>query len=361
MTKIRRNEPCWCSSGKKYKKCHYLRSDENAHPVGRLLAEIKSKTAHKECLHPEAGKDQCSKKIIDAHSIQKSGPLKHIVDKTNHVYTFGIDSNGKDVISKLGWQKASTFKGFCGVHDKAMFSPIEDEIYKGTKFQCFIAGYRAYALEYFKKVSVIKGLPFMKENIDRGMSQREQFELQKNLESMNQGFMKGLEDFKATLDLYVSHYQQQNYDDFKSASFYFTGDLSVVVGGSFSPDFSMDGERIQSLAPGVKFIESLSVNTLNTGQGYAIVFSWPKRFKQCTKFIQSLIKVDKKLLPSRLIEIIFSYIENSYFSKSWINCLDDDKRATIEEMARKPIQYGAPVRFTDNYYINWKIDRVELN
>ena len=67
MAKIGRNEPCWCGSGKKYKKCHYLRSDEIAHPIGRLLAEIKSKTAHKECLHPESGKGQCSKKVIEEH------------------------------------------------------------------------------------------------------------------------------------------------------------------------------------------------------------------------------------------------------------------------------------------------------
>lgn len=361
MTKTGRNEPCWCGSGKKYKKCHYLRSDENAHPVSRLLAEIKSKTVHRECLHPDAGKDQCSKKIIDAHSIQKSGPLKHIVDETNHVYTFGADNNGKDEISKLGWQKASTFKGFCGAHDKAMFSPIEDESYKGSKSQCFIAGYRAYALEYFKKVSAIKALPFMKENVDRGMIQEEQVELQRALETMNQGFMKGIEDFKETLDLYVNHHQQLSYDSFKSASFYFTGDLSVVVGGTFAPDFSINEERIQSLEPSVKFVENLSVNTLNTDQGYAIVFSWPKKYEKCTKFIESLIEVDKKLLPSRLIEIIFSYIENSYFSKAWVDSLDEAKRTTIETMARNTVQYGAPIKFTDYNYTNWKIDRVVLN
>ncbi|WP_339891228.1 SEC-C domain-containing protein [uncultured Alteromonas sp.] len=361
MAKIGRNEPCWCGSGKKYKKCHYLRSDEIAHPIGRLLAEIKSKTAHKECLHPESGKGQCSKKVIDAHSIQKSGPLKHIIDDTNHVYTFGIDSNGKEEISKLGWQKASTFKGFCGVHDKAMFSPIEDESYTGSKFQSFIAGYRAYALEYFKKVSVIKGLPFMKENVDRGMSHEEQLELQRTLETMNQGFMKGVEDFKETLNLYVNYHQQQSYDEFKSASFYFSGDLSVVVGGTFAPDFSIDEERIQSLEPGVKFVENLSVNTLNTDKGYAIVFSWPKKYKKCTKFIESLIEVDKTVLPSRLIEIIFSYIENSYFSKAWIDGLDSAKRTVIEAMARNPIQYGEPIKFTDYNYTNWEIERVVLN
>jgi hypothetical protein len=360
MTKIGRNAPCWCGSGKKYKKCHNLRSDQIAHSIGRLLAELKLKTAHKECLHPEAGGDQCSKKVIDAHSIQKSGPLKHIIDETNHVYTFGINNNGEEEISKLGWQKASTFKGFCEFHDKAFFSPIEDEAYTGSDFQCFIAGYRAYALEYFKKVSFIKGLPFMKENVDRGMNHEEQLKLQRNLETIKQGFMKGTEDLKETLNLYVSHYKK-SYDEFKSASFYFTGDLSVVVGGTFAPDFTINEERIQSLEPGVKFVENLSINTLNTGKGYAIVFSWPKKYEKCTKFIESLIAVENELLPSRLIEIIFSYIENSYFSKAWIDNLGNEKRGIIEAMARNPIQYGKPIKFTDNTYTNWKIERVVLN
>lgn len=201
----------------------------------------------------------------------------------------------------------------------------------------------------------------MKENVDRGMSHEEQPELQRTLETMNQGFVKGVEDFKETLNLYVNHHQRKSYDEFKSASFHLTSDLSVVVGGTFAPDLSINEERIQSLEPGVDFVENLSVNTLNTDQGYAIVFSWHKKYEKCTKFIEFPIEVDKQLLPSRLIEIIFSYIENSYFSKAWIDNLDSDKRAIIEAMARNPIQYGEPIKFTGYTYTNWKIDRVVLN
>lgn len=360
MTKIGRNSPCWCGSGRKYKKCHYIRADEIAYSIGRRIAELRSKTAHKECLHPDAGIGQCSKKIIDAHSIQKSGPLKHIVDESNHVYAFGTNANGNAEISKIGWQQASTFKGFCGIHDKEMFSPIEDENYSGERFQSFLAGYRAYALEYFKKVSAVKGLPFMKENLDKGMSHEEQIALQRRLEIMNQGYMKGIDEMKATLDIYINHYNQKNFDAFNEASFYFTGDLSVVSSGAFFPEFTMAGERLQSLAIDT-FAENISINTLKTAHGYAIVFSWPRTFTKCTRFAQSLTEIDHELLPSRLIELIFSYIENSYFSKSWIYSLNDEKRLQIEKMARNPIQYSKPVIFTNFQYTNWKIDRVVLN
>lgn len=360
MSKIGRNEPCWCKSGKKYKKCHYLRSDENAHPISRLLADLWGKISHKECLHPEAGKGVCGKKIIDAHSIQKNGPLKHIVDSTNHVYAFGINSHGEEEVSKIGWQKASTFKGFCDVHDKAMFSPIEDHDFIGTNFQCFLVGYRAYALEYFKKVSVLKGMPFMKQNLDRGMLAWEQIELQHTLEAMNQGFLKGMEDFKATLDLYTSSYKNKSYDQFESASIYFSGDLSIVVGGAFTPEFTVDGKRIQFLGSGLRLLESVSVNTMVSSRGYAIVFTWPKQFNKCRRFIQSLLKIEIKNLSSALVEIMFSYIENIYFSKSWLESLSSEKRGAIEKMARKPIQYGESIRFTNQIYTNWVIDRVVI-
>lgn len=337
------------------------RSQDLPHSTGRMLADIRRKTFHKECLHPEASLESCTNKIIDAHSIQKNGPLKFIKDDTNHVYKFGQDSNGNDDVVKIGWLKASTFKGFCGKHDKEMFSSIEDAAFLGTPFQCFVAGYRVYALEYFKKISVIKGLPFMKDNLDRGVSDEEQINIQRMLSTMNQGFLKGVDDFKETLEIYTKHHNENNFNAFKSISIYFTGDLSVVVGGAFAPDFSINGKRLQNLSTGVKLIENISVSTLVGDKEFAIVFSWPKRFSKCTDFANSLAVVNREVLPSRLIEIIFSYIENTYFSKKWLSGLSCDARSRIETMARNPIQYGQPVKFSNTAYTNWKVDRIVHN
>lgn len=361
MRKISRNEPCWCGSGQKYKKCHLNRSIEEAYSINRLIAELKSKTFHKECMHPDASNGSCSSKIIDAHTIQKKGPLKSIADESNHVYCFRTDQNGKDVVLKLGWQKASTFKGFCAKHDKAMFSPIEDELYRGSKSQNFIAGYRAVALEYFKKISSLKGLPFMSQYVDRGMPVETQVEFQRNLNSMKQGFFKGIDDFKETLSTYEKSHKSQAYDDFESLTVYFTGDLDIAVSGCFSPDFTTSGKRIQTLASGVKFVENIAVNTLNTKDGYALVFSWPKSFTKCAEFVESLMSINHSDLPSKLVELIFSYIENVYFSMSWLNGLENNKKILIESMARRSIQYGEPVEFSNYKYTNWKVDRVVRN
>ncbi len=361
MSKPGRNALCWCGSGKKYKKCHLNRSSEVAYSISRLIGELKSKISHKECLHPDAGKGSCSKKIIDAHTIQKKGPLKFIIDDSGHVFCFRTDKSGKDELAKLGWQKASTFKGFCGKHDKEMFSVIEDFPYIGSKKQCFIAGYRAYALEYFKKISAVKGLLYMNENIDRGMPYKAQLKCQRQLQAMKQGLFKGIDCFETTLRIYTGSHKLQNFDDFDSASIYFTGNLGVVVSGCFSPDFTIDGKRLQTLAPGVDFVENISVNTLITKSGYSLVFSWPKGFRKCSEFIDSLLSIDLKKLPSMLIELIFSYIENSYFSLEWFDGLSKNKKDMIESMARNAKQYGEPVVFSNYEYTNWVIDRVIRN
>ncbi len=325
------------------------------------MAEITSKRAHKECMHPDAGHGSCKSKIIDAHTIQKNGSLKSISDKSNHVFCFGVGRNGKAVISKLGWQKASTFKGFCAKHDKEMFSPIEDTLYVGSKEQSFIAGYRAVALEYFKKISVVKSMPSMSKNIDRGMILEDQINIQNCLQLQKQGFLKGIDYFKETLNIYSRNYKLQNYKGFESLSVYFSGNLGLAVSGCFAPDFTIDGKRIQSLAPGVKFVENIAINTLNTENGHALVFSWPSNFKKCTKFVDPLIGINHKDITSILTELIFSYIENTYFSMDCFNDLEDHEKSMIESMARKSNQYGEPINFSGKRYTNWEVSRIVRN
>jgi hypothetical protein len=312
-------------------------------------------------MHPKANKENCSKKIINAHTIQKNGPLKYIVDESNHVYNFGVDQNGRDEISKLGWQKASTFKGFCGKHDKELFSVIEDVPYNNGQDQNFIAGYRAYALECFKKISIIKAIPFMRENIDRGMTYEDQVEFQQTLHAMKLGFFKGIDDFKATLDIFTESYKSQKFDNCESAAIYFTGELDLVVSGCFTPEFTLEGNELQSLDPDAGFVENIAINTLSTEDGFALVFTWPSQFTKCALFIDSLLSIEHQLLPSRLVELIFSYIENSYFSMDWLNGLGDEQRVAIESMARKSIQYGEAVEFTNNEYTNWQVTGVQRN
>lgn len=359
MKKIGRNELCWCGSGKKFKKCHLNREQEEKYSFPRLAAELKSKAQHKECLHPKASKNNCSNRIIAAHTIQKAGPLKHITDSSNHVCVFRLNqNNGNFEKTRIGWGIASTFQGFCSTHDKELFTCIEDKEFLSTKEQCFTVGYRSYAMEYFKKISVNKGLSFLVDKIDRGFNPTYQQLIQKDFSTMGKGFQHGIADFKTTLDLYTKQFVLNDFSPFSALVFKFSGALNIVVSGCFSPEFSIDGTRLQHLNDRTPFIENISINSIVTNDAHLIVFSWPKEFLSCQKFADSLQEVKDVMLSTYLIELMFNYIENTYFNEEWFDGLLKEKQLRLMELAKKVNQYGQPIKFSDNNYVNWCLDSV---
>jgi hypothetical protein len=101
----------------------------------------------------------CSEKIIDAHSISQS-TLNLIKDYTTSGEKVIVLSDIKitkdgvvNIPSQKGWSnEASIFNGFCGVHDREIFKPIENSIpFDNTDIQCFLHSYRAFAYSYHKQ------------------------------------------------------------------------------------------------------------------------------------------------------------------------------------------------------------------
>src|SRR5580698_490327 len=87
MKKIGRNDPCWCGSGQKYKRCHLNREAETRLPFAAIAQQTLAVAKIEHCLHPSAAPDVCDK-VISAHTIQRSRVLDRITDSDNHVRTF---------------------------------------------------------------------------------------------------------------------------------------------------------------------------------------------------------------------------------------------------------------------------------
>src|SRR2546425_3937411 len=83
----RRNDPCWCGSGEKYKRCHLSRENQQPAPQWEIEEKLREAFARKTCLVPAAFKPECVKQISKAHTIPKSGSLERISRK-GHVYSF---------------------------------------------------------------------------------------------------------------------------------------------------------------------------------------------------------------------------------------------------------------------------------
>ena len=81
-----RNEPCWCGSGIKYKKCHLNKKDLSPDIWGADKA-LRKDFSRKTCLIPKEHKIPCDGVIVKAHTIPKSGSLTQI-SRNGHVYGY---------------------------------------------------------------------------------------------------------------------------------------------------------------------------------------------------------------------------------------------------------------------------------
>ena len=111
--KLGRNKPCWCGSGKKFKKCHLDRDTQKPINEGVIHKQINGFYTQKYCSVPNEMKCDCSGRIIKAHSISKSSSLKEIALNGHVLTTFKGAVSFKNGIEikpkKIGIQKASTF------------------------------------------------------------------------------------------------------------------------------------------------------------------------------------------------------------------------------------------------------------
>jgi len=61
--KIGRNDPCWCGSGKKFKKCHYGRESMEAQNPFFSEKQLIKNFSKKYCLHPNANENECKARL----------------------------------------------------------------------------------------------------------------------------------------------------------------------------------------------------------------------------------------------------------------------------------------------------------
>ena len=198
--KIGRNDPCWCGSGRKYKKCHLGRHISPVVPFAAIKSAIEHAWDEKRCLHPLASANACDQ-IVSAHTIQRSTVLRRLIDERNHVRTFYRAES--DEPSIVGWKKASTFPGFCSRHDRSTFRPIEEIPFTGTPAQCFLVGYRALCHQIHQKRAAIRQCVLLKNLGDKGHPLEVQRMVQRHYAMMEAGTRKGLEAFaalKASMD-----------------------------------------------------------------------------------------------------------------------------------------------------------------
>ena len=332
--KLGRNDPCWCGSGKKYKRCHLNRESEK--PVARWDAARKFREAFsaKTCLAPEGWRSDCSKTFASAHTVPRAGSLRHIT-REGHVYSFMPSPenfkkhHGVCFPELRGVKRASTFNGFCSKHDDAIFAAIEKQHFSVTPEQCFLLGYRALAREIYTKRAAAS-LTDLRRNMDRGRPLEAQMDIQ-TLNFLNEiGVAAGLSDNAYYKSIYDEILQAQDFAEVRYYVIEVEGAPDVMCSAAVSPEQDFNGLKLQDIGDLTKTPDLLSFTSFFGGNAGAIVFVWTADSdRACERLIESLHAIDDSHVTAALLRLFFEHSENVHMRPDWWEGLKEASRQAI--------------------------------
>ena len=337
IARLGRNDPCWCGSQKKFKKCHLNRHAQQSLGKQEILERFHSLYEEGNCLHPEAGPIICEGKIIKAHTIQRNGGLNRIA-RDGHVYSLLKDGRMFDESrwepasgpNRIGVRQASTFTGFCSRHDNDLFAPLEKVPFDGSPLQVTLLGYRAICYELYMKERELAGSELRRES-DREQPILAQVAMWEAHSIFESGVRKAIEELEVLKRLYdqVLFEERFDYFDYYVVQFGQSPEIMCNAIGQATHDFH--GRRIHKLGNLTIRSNSLAFSLCATDEGGAAIFSWPTDHEKSRDAIRTLHQLPDAALPHAIIRFMFEFFENTYFSPDWWDNLEIPVQTLLKE------------------------------
>lgn len=336
--KIGRNEPCWCGSGIKYKKCHLNRGDEDKIQPWEAAKAMRDKFSQRVCSAPDFMHHECASKIVKAHTVPKSMSLKAIaVDGHVLGLKMGLENfhknDGKLQPESIGINNASTFSGFCQKHDDYLFSCLEKYDFCRSDQQCFMLAYRSFSREYYTKAALVD-MHEVNASLDRGRAIETQVSIQEQAFIMDIGASLGHRDNLFHKEKFDKCIELNDYKDIQAVIFEYKEPFPIQSSGSVNPDFDFYNRKIQDLSDFESIPDILSVTSFYDGRKSYIVFSWLDYCeKSCKRLANSLLSKPESELSAFLAQYIFSNFENFFLSPEWWDRLSAKDKEIIVDIS----------------------------
>ncbi|MDZ7281048.1 SEC-C metal-binding domain-containing protein [Sphingomonas sanguinis] len=332
-----RNEPCWCGSNNKWKKCHMGREAMKPFSPFEVEADWRRRGQKGYCSHSLDGTG-CANGIVKSHTVQRRGGLSAIAEGKSLVMTVKpqsmramIDHEGRPPPIEIGIGKASVFPGFCGHHDDAIFKPVEGKDVALDAGDAMLFAYRAMAYERFTKAVHVENT-MVQRQMDRGQPLPIQQAIQRQCHITLAGAKRSLAEIDTVMKEYRARLDGGSHAGFHHRAYRFDGLLPLVAAGAFMPELAIDGTLLQRLARGTAAFEQLTL-TISSYAGRSVaVFGWigPDDGASAA-YVDAFDAVPDADKADAIMQIAFEQLENIYLRPSWWNGLPTPQRAHLRE------------------------------
>ena len=300
---------------------------------GSISAFVQSmKFTFNKCLDPSM---QCQSKAIRAHSVQNSAALEYIAEK-DHVYELRMRLSGGEpecLFTRIGRNSASTFTGFCGVHDTKIFAPIDTHpVNVRDREHLFLLAYRA----------VTRELHALMEGAWR--FQRENYRQDRLLGQLGQPTMAGMAAvgyfYKSwSLWKYRARYFDRTflsgrYDSIRHEYFVMDEEKSVIAASS---SFSLPDDQKSEDVP-VLILNIVPLSATHT----AVIFSYARHDQRKARLLIKRVTTEKSLKRKiNLSHLLLQHTENFFIRPSLVDSWSKEKRKHVEQSFISTIRDGA--------------------
>lgn len=332
-----RNAPCWCGSGKKFKKCHLGRHDQPKENLWTAADKNRKAFSQKRCCARDVGLGDCEGGVIKAHTVSR-GPNLTKIAKDGHVLQYSASipemnkNGGKLSVKRIGIKDASVFHGFCSKHDRELFSCIENEVFTGRPDQCLTVAYRTMSRELYGKDAGTHLRETLR-GADKGLQPFEQLMLQKMLDEINTGNEVARRELKATHDALTAALVDAHPDALSSVVFEFAAPLPFMFAGAWSPFTDFHGTELQ-IGYVDELLEQIFVSSFAGESSAMICVSWRNIDDAPGRVIaEQLMELPDEQRASACLQFVTKHVENVFFNPDWFGALDEKQKERLDMLA----------------------------
>lgn len=314
----------------------------------------------KECFlhdHP----DQCSGKIINAHSLQRMGVLNRLEAdiKGNKLIIANTDrrlneETGEVEFNPIGKKLASTFTGFCGDHDSRLFKSIEEDtktIDTSSDKHCFLLSFRAFALSYHRKKEYYNLLNTEDEIL---IGKIKKYFNNNDIDSQKLGVQLGLQDMEPNRKILVESLFSEDYSPFDFFTYEVEHSVPFAMTMATSPAFLFSGREMnQSFDPSFQYSDILSTVIPLESRSLVILMAF-KKDPLGSSFLDELNQMPDLVLEKALTYHVLTNAENIFFYPKWYYGLSASLQRWIIHITRYSAALNTP-------YVRFRKDDIILN